>query len=468
MWERTGGQEGYPAEGDLSPPPEARGSGSANTLRWMFRPIPLMERYRERYGPIFTMQLGPAKVVMVADPTLAKEVLAGDPEVFRAGDTNGLFRPVVGSHSILLLDGGEHMHHRRILLPAMGGGHGQQFADQVREIAAGQISSWRSGQRVRLQEEMEAISFASIMRIAFGDEAGPGQDQLRELIPEMMDRCDSAFTMIPWFRRRVAGTTPYARLMSVLDDVDAVLFEAIHDRRADPLTQMRDDALSLLVRATHEDGSPLGDREIRDEMLTLIMAGYETTTNGLAWAFERLLRAPDQLERLRAELETGEEAYLDAVVKETLRCRPVVPVVARRLRESAYVGGREIPEGTILMVSIYLVHHDPASYPEPHSFKPERFLGGVPDGAAWIPFGGGVRRCLGAVFAQLEMKVVLREVLSSVRLEATDSKPEETARKRFTFAPARGAEAVVAELIPQGEGLGRRRFQQPLPTAAPQ
>jgi cytochrome P450 len=231
---------------------------------------------------------------------------------------------------------------------------------------------------------------------------------------------------------------------------------------------MRDDALSLLVRAEHEDGSPLGDREIRDEMLTLIMAGYETTTNGLAWAFERLLRAPDQLDRLRAELETGEEAYLDAVVKETLRCRPVVPVVARRLRESAYVGGREIPEGTILMVSIYLVHHDPATYPKPQSFQPERFLGGIPDGAAWIPFGGGVRRCLGAVFAQLEMKVVLREVLSTVRLQATDDKPEEVARKRFTFAPARGADAVVAELIPQGEGLGRRRFQQPLPTGAPQ
>jgi cytochrome P450 len=434
----------------------------------MFRPIPLMERYRERYGPIFTMQLGPAEVVMVADPTLAKEVLAGDPEVFRAGDTNGLFRPVVGSHSILLLDGEEHMHHRRILLPAMGGGHGQQFADQVREIAAGRISSWRPGQRVRLQGEMETISFHSIMRIAFGDVAGPGQDRLRELIPEMMDRCDSAFTMIPWFRRRVGGTTPYARLMSVVDDVDAVLFEAIHDRRADPLTQMRDDALSLLVRAEHEDGTPLGDREIRDEMLTLIMAGYETTTNGLAWAFERLLRAPDQLDRLRAELETGEEAYLDAVVKETLRCRPVVPVVARRLREPAYVGGREIPAGTILMVSIYLVHHDPETYPDPQSFRPERFLGGTPDGAAWIPFGGGVRRCLGAAFAQLEMKVVLREVLSSVRLEATNAKPEETARKRFTFAPARGADAVVAELIPQDEGLGSRRFQQPLPTGAPQ
>jgi cytochrome P450 family 135 len=466
MWERSGSQEGDRAEGNLSPLPAARGSGSANTLRWMFRPIPLMERYRERYGPIFRMRLGPAEVVMVADPTLAKEVLTGDPEAFRAGDTNGLFRPVVGSQSILVLDGEEHMRHRRTLLPALSGGHGRQFADQVREIAARQISAWQPGQKLRLQDEMEAISFESIMRIAFGEDTGPAQDSLRELIPEMMDRCDSAFTMIPWFRRRLAGTTPYARLMSVLDDVDEILFETIEDRRADPLTQMRDDVLSLLVRSEHEDGSALGEREIRDEILTLIMAGYETTTNGLAWAFERLLRAPDKLTRLIAELESGEDAYLDAVVKETLRCRPVVPVVARRLREPAYVGDREISAGTVLMVSIYLVHHDKATYPDPESFQPERFLGGTPDAAAWIPFGGGVRRCLGAVFAQLEMKVVLREVLSSVRLEATEAKPEETARKRFTFAPARGATAVVADLVPQVDGLGRRRFTQPLPAGA--
>jgi cytochrome P450 len=197
------------------------------------------------------------------------------------------------------------------------------------------------------------------------------------------------------------------------------------------------------------------------------MAGYETTTNGLAWAFERLLRSPEVLEPLLSDLRQGEDGYLDAIVKETLRSRPVVPVVARRLRAPAMIADYPVPAGTILMVSIYLAHHDPATYPEPDEFRPDRFIGGVPDGAAWIPFGGGVRRCLGANFAQLEMKMVLREVFASARLQAVGSRPEGTKRKRFTFAPAKGAEAVVEGLIPATRPLGeRRRFPAEAPSGA--
>ncbi len=429
----------------------------------MFRPIPLMERCRSRYGPIFSMEMGPATIVMIADPALAKEVMAGDPDVYRAGETNGLFRPVVGSHSILLLDGDEHMRHRRIMLPNFGGGHGQRFADQVREITEQRVSGWEPGRRLKLRDEMEAISFESIMRVVFNDDSESRHGRLRELIPEMMDRCDSAFTLLPWFRKSAAGLSPYARLMKVVREVNDALYEAIDERRADPLVQLRDDALSLLLRAGHEDGSPLGDQEIRDELLTLIMAGYETTTSGLAWSFERLLRSPDQMGRLLKELEGGQERYLDAVIKETLRCRPVVPVVARRLREARSVGGYTLPAGTTLMVSIYLVHHDPETYPEPDRFRPERFLDGIPDAAAWIPFGGGVRRCLGASFAQLEMKVVLREVLTRVRLRATSKSAEPVERKRFTFAPGGAAAAEVEELVPSSTPLGRRRFRVPAP-----
>ncbi len=433
------------------------------TLRWMFRPIPLMNRCRRRYGPLFSMRMGPAAVVMIADPRLAKEVMAGDPGVFRAGDTNGLFRPVVGSHSILLLDGEEHMRHRRIMLPGFGRGHGQRFADQVREIAEARVSTWEPGQRLRLRDEMEAISFDSIMRVVFNDESADRHERLRELIPEMMDRCDSPFTLIPWFRKSLAGLSPYARLMKVVHQVDEALYDAIEERRADPLVQLRDDVLSLLLRAGHEDGTALQDREIRDELLTLIMAGYETTTSGLAWSFERLLRSPDAMARLLKDLEAGDERYLNAVVQETLRARPVVPVVARRLRASRELAGYMLPAGTILMVSIYLVHNDPDTYPEPDEFRPERFLGGTPDDAAWIPFGGGVRRCLGASFAQLEMKVVLREVLTRVRLRPTSPKPEPEARKRFTFAPGGASAAQVEELIPSTTPLGRRRFRAPVP-----
>jgi cytochrome P450 family 135 len=439
-------------------PPGPSMPGAVQTLEWMYRPIPFMERCREKYGPIFSMRLGPgAPVVMVGEPSLAKQVIAGDPSLFRAGDTNGVFRPVVGSNSILLLDGEKHMRDRRIMLPAFGASHGRQFAEQVREIADRRVSAWRPGQKLRIQDEMEAISFESIMRVVFGETSGPRQETLRELIPEMMDRCDSALTLIPWFRRKVGGLTPYARLMRVVEKVDEALYEAIAERRADPLTQVRDDALALLVRAGHEDGSELTDAEVRDELLTLIMAGYETTTSGLAWAFERLLRSAAALNQLTSELARGEDGYLDAVVKEILRSRPVVPVVARRLRDPAPLARFMLPAGTILMVSIYLAHHDPITYPEPDAFRPERFAHGVPDDAAWIPFGGGVRRCLGASFAQLEMKIVLKEVLSRVRLHAVGEAPEQTKRKRFTFAPAEGATAIVDDSTPAARELDERR-----------
>jgi cytochrome P450 len=454
--------------GERGLPPGPGGSGHAQTLRWMFRPIRLMERARERYGNIFSMRLGPADVVMIADPEAAKEVITGDPRVFRAGDPNGLFRPVVGSNSILLLDGDEHMRHRRILLPAFGAGHAREFATRVQEIAERRVSAWEPGQELRLQDEMEAISFQSILTVVFGrDAAGGPLERLRDLIPEMMDRCDSAFTLIPWFRRDLAGLSPYARLMEVVGRVDDVLYEAIAARREDPMTSLREDVLSLLLKATHEDGSELEPEEIRDEALTMIMAGYETTTSGLAWALERLLRSPHAMQRLRAELEEGGDAYLEAVIKETLRCRSVVPVVARRLSEPAEIAGHLMPAGTTLMVSIYLLHTDPEAYPEPEQFRPERFLDGVPPGAAWIPFGGGVRRCLGASFAQLEMKIVLREVLTAANLRVVSEAAEEPVRKRFTLAPAAGALAVVEDKPVGTVRVPRRRFAPAERPAAP-
>ena len=441
------------------------------TSQWMFKPIELMERCRRRYGPIFSMRLGPAHdVTVVAEPRLAKQVLAGDPNVLRAGDSNGIFRPVVGSNSILLLDGDAHMRQRRILLPGFGASHAAEFVDHVREIAEKRLANWRPGQKLKLHDEMEAISFASIMRVVFGEHSDDSHAELRRLIPEMMDRCDSPFTLLPWFRREMAGGSPYARLMRVIDKIDAVLFETIAERRMDPMTQFRDDSLSLLLRAEHEDGTPLGDREVRDEVLTMIMAGYETTTSGCAWALERLLRSPEQLDRLVAEIEDGkDDAYLDAVVKETLRARPVVPVVARHVSEAIELDGYLIPAGSTLMVSIYLVHNDPETYPEPERFRPERFLDGTPDGAAWIPFGGGIRRCLGARFAELEMKVVLTQVLASARLRPVGRSNEGVTRKRFTFAPESGAAVVVEDLVPPQSALGTRRFRRRAPhVMAPQ
>jgi cytochrome P450 family 135 len=455
-----------PVHGGLPPGPSA--PGSVQTLQWMFRPIEFMERCRERYGRIFRLHLGPApNVFVISDPHAAKQVLTADPEYFRAGDTNGIFRDVVGNHSILVMDGPEHLHHRRILLP-VGGRHAHRYRELIAEVARARIATWKPDTEVRLLAEMEAISFEVMMRIAMGtDGTSEREGQLRKLIPQMMDRCESPFTLIPWFRHRLGGITPYASLMRFIDGIDEILYEAIRERRADPLVGMREDALSLLLRATYEDGSPLEDRVVRDELLTMLMAGYETTTAGLTWAFERLLRAPDKLDRLVEELKAGDETYLLAVVKETLRRRPVIPIAARKAMAPIDLLGYSLPAGSVLMVAIYLIHGDPELYPEPKEFKPERFLDATlkgSEGGAWIPFGGGIRRCLGASLAQYEMAVVIRTVLEEAELSLTDESDEPVARRRFTFSPGRQGKVRVESVSPGvSSPAGSRRFKAPKP-----
>ena len=423
-------------------PPGPRAPGVAQNLAWFYRPIQFIEHCRKRYGRTFTIRLGPERnVVVIAEPELARAVIAGSPDVYRAGDANGILRPVVGPGSLLVLDGDKHMRHRRILLPAFGAAHATGFAQQVEAIAMERLRGWKPGENLALQAEMEAISFEAIMRIALASEPPERLDRFRGLVPDMMRRCASPFTILPYFRRELGGITPYARLRRVLDQLDELFFAAIRERRAG--AEDGRDALSLLAAATDENGEPLPESEIRDELLTLIMAGYETTTSALAWSFERLLRSPAVLEHLLEQLERGDETYLEAVVMEALRLRPVVPVVARKVSREVSLGQHTVPAGTVLMVSIYLLHRDPLLFEDPEEFRPERFLEFEHEGGAWVPFGGGVRRCLGASFAQLEMRVVLRTVLSNARLRAPDRVAEPVARRRFTFAPGRQARAVV-------------------------
>jgi cytochrome P450 family 135 len=417
-------------------PPGPHHPGAVQTLQWMYRPIEFMERCRRKYGPIFSMRLGAAhNIVVVGDPAFAMDVLSGDPEIYESGQANLLFRPVLGRNSLLVLDGGQHMEHRRILLPNFKAGHVQTYSDAIERAVRRRMADWPMDEAFRLAPEMQAITYEAISRVVFGDTVDERGERLAMLAGDMMDRCASVFTMLPPLQVELGGLSPYARLMRVVDEIDRLLFAIIKERREDPLSSLRDDVLSVLLRAELEDGSPLQDRAIRDEILTMIMAGFETTTAGLSWAFERILRTPRVLERLRDELESGESAYLDAVIKEVLRSRPAVPIVARKVREPVELGGYEMPAGTVLMASVYLVHTDPEIYPDPDEFRPERFLDGRPDPRAWIPFGGGVRRCLGASLAQLEMKIVLRTVLSEFEMKAADASPEAAVRRRFTFAP---------------------------------
>ena len=421
------------------------------TVEWMLRPTRFLDRCQERYGGVFSVRLGPARnVVVIGDPYAAKAVISAGPDQCRAGETNGPFRRVVGSNSILLLDGDRHLEQRRLMLPSFRAGHVRSFADSIEQITRRRIATWPIGDPFPLQPETEAISFEAIMRITFGDSLDERHERLRALVTEMMQRCASPLLMLPWFRQDLWGFSPAARTKQVLAQIDAVLFELIAERRADSTAHVRDDVVSMLASASHADGSPMGDQELRDEVLTLLMAGYDTTTSALAWSFERLLRTPRVLASLIEDIERGSDVYLDATVKEILRIRPVVPVVARRLQVPFELNGYTFPAGWVLMASIYLAHRDPVVYPDPEEFRPERFMPDNPDPAVWIPFGGGVRRCLGASLAQLELKIVLKTVLGSVDLEAY-GESEEAIRRRFTLAPKREAMVVATDIAPEPE-----------------
>jgi cytochrome P450 len=266
----------------------------------------------------------------------------------------------------------------------------------------------------------------------------------------VLPRLSSPSPFLLLAQRDLGPRSPWGRFLRLRDHVDSLLYEEIAQRREDPGRDERTDILTLLLSARDEEGEPLTDRELRDELITILLAGHETTATSIGWAFERLLRTPAALARLTAEVERGESSeYLDAVVKETLRVRPVVPEVFRATTERTELGDYVFPPGTQLAVSILLVQCDPERYPpDPHAFRPERFLDGAPEPYAWIPFGGGVRRCLGAAFAQLEMKVVIATILSRARLRAPRARGEKARFRGVTLLPSRGGEAVVETVTP--------------------
>jgi cytochrome P450 len=426
-------------------PPGPRSHHLRQSLAWFNRPVRFMERGRERYGPIFAARFGPEqRAVFVSDPDAIREIVRGDPAVLRMGDANGLFRPVVGSSSILVLDGDEHRRHRRLMMPAFRRNHVAEFERVIAGAVERRAAEWPLAGRFPVQPEMEGIAFETIAEMALGSSQGPRVERLRRLFGRMMDLCESPFTLLPYFRRELGGLSPYGRLKRALAELDELVFAEIDERRRRGDSEERDDLLSLLVRAHGADGTPMTDREIRDELVTMLMAGQETTTSALSWSFERLARHPDVADRLVAEIERGDDTYLDAVVKEVLRQRPPIPVMVRKLRAPVEVGGYDCPAGWVLMPSIYLVHREPSVYPDPERFHPERFLTDPPPAHAWIPFGGGDRRCLGANLAEFEMRVVLRTVLPMLKLATSEAADEPIRRQRFAFSPRHGASVAFA------------------------
>jgi len=429
-------------------------------MRWLRRPVDLMEDARERYGETFTARLARVgELVFVSDPQSLKRLFSADRENTLPAGRTFLLEPLVGRRSLLLLEGEDHLRSRKLMLPPFHGERMRAYEDLMERIADAELDTWPIGERFPLHPRMQAITLEVILRAVFGVEDDSRRERLRGLLVRMLELTESPTTQaVGLLSRPLRRFGPYGRLMRLRDQVDAELFAQIAERRADPDAGERDDILSLLVAARFEDGEPMSDPEVRDQLMTLLLAGHETTATALAWAFDQLFRAPEAFERLQAELADGHDSYLDAVATETLRIRPVVPTVGRLIHSPTELGGYELPAETAVMASIYLAHMREESYPDPYEFRPERFLDGGPETYSWVPFGGGTRRCLGAAFASFEMKVVLRTILRRAELRPGSEGPEAWGRRNVTLSPRDGTPAI----------LERRRSSQGAAARAPE
>jgi cytochrome P450 family 135 len=426
-------------------PPGPSATVLRQSLAWGFRPRPYLDAAQREYGDMFTVrlaQVGP--VVMLAHPDMVKDVFTGDPAVFHAGEANVVLRPALGRNSILLLDDAQHMRQRKVLLPPFHGERMQRYGDLMREIAEQDIATWPRGVAFRLHRHTQDVTLRIIVRAVFGVTDEARSQRLHDTLKRFMEWGTNPVQAMYLGFMGVDRVERNRLFMGARAKVDKVVYDEIRQARGRTDLEEREDILSLLLQARHEDGSPMSDEELRDELMTLLVAGHETTATSLAWAIERLVRHPQAMERLTAEAADGGTEYAEAVTKETLRMRPVIPIVARLLKADAEIGGRLLPEGAIVAPNIYLVQHREDVYPEPRRFRPERFLEGQGGTYSWFPFGGGVRRCIGASFAMYEMRIVLQAIVRSVALRAAQEASEPVGRRSITLTPRYGAEVVAA------------------------
>lgn len=421
-------------------------------LGFWTRPLAFLERCRERYGGRFTIRLPfTPPFVMITDPDEVKQVFTAPPDVLHPGQGARVLEPIVGRNSVILLDEGPHMEQRKLMLPAFHGERMESLTGLVEEVAAEEVAALPQDVPVALHPHMQDLTLRVILRAVFGLDPGARFDALRTRLQEMLTFGERPISLMPpkpgsLFERAAERVGPFARFARMQAEVDEILFALIRERREESAD--RDDVLAMLIEARHEDGSPMSEQEIRDELLTLLVAGHETTASSLAWAFSRLVHEPAVLERLVEEVDSGEEAYVTATIQETLRSRPVLPNAAPRfVVKPVEVGDLTYEAGSCCLVAHgYLIHHDPEIYPDPYSFRPERFLDEAPGTYSWIPFGGGRRRCLGASFAMLEMNVVLSALLGAYDVAAAgDDHIERAQRRNITLRPIRGARVTLTE-----------------------
>jgi cytochrome P450 len=436
-------------------PPGPRLPALLQTLGMWSRPTAFLERSRARYGKRFTIRMvGQVPLVIISDPDEIKQIYLAPPDVLHPGEGAKILEPIVGANSVILLDEGSHLEQRKLLLPAFHGESMQRLAGLMRELAESEVESWPREEPMAVHPRLQRLTLEIILRAVFGLERGARLDSLRDLLTKILSFGDSPLSLLPPPPRFLTPVTPMARLERLSARVDELIFALIEERRSEANTQEQahsPDVLALLLAARHEDGSEMSAQELRDELMTALVAGHETTASQLAWALERLTREPAVSSRLYEELDTGSgEDYMTATINEILRHRPVLPNTGPRLvKQAVEIGGVRYQPGVALSASAYLVHHDPQIYPDPYAFRPERFIeerGGHATGTyTWIPFGGGRRRCLGASFALLEMKIVLRAVLERYELTPAGALAERARRRSITISPARGGQLVLHE-----------------------
>ncbi|MEO7328821.1 MAG: cytochrome P450, partial [Minicystis sp.] len=386
-----------------------------------------------------------------------KQILTGDPMIFNAAEGNSVLGAVLGQSSLMLLDGPPHARQRKLMMPAFHGDRLQRYAAGIRASTATAISAWKKADRLTLQEAMQALTLDVILRVVLGLDDETEKAPVREAILRVLHRVQSptgAIWMLPAFQKDLGPFTPWAAIKRTITEMDQAIFAHIARRRAS--AGERDDVLSMLLAAVDEEGIAMSDVEIRDELVTLLLAGHETSALAIAWSFEELLRAPDEQARLHAEVtQLGEGSAhlaervprLDAVIKEALRLHPITGGVARRLKQPVTIEGWDLPAGVVLVPCFHLLHRRPDLYPDPDRFLPERFIGKKIDPYEWIPFGGGAHRCIGMAFAMLEMRVVMAEILSRVELRLEAKGPAETTLRSLLNAPKGGTKVIVERVL---------------------
>lgn len=431
-------------------PPGPKMPTTWQTIASWTRPTVGLLRARERYGKRFTIRfLGQPPFVILSDPEDIKEVFQAPPDVLHPGEGARILEPIVGPNSVILLDEAPHLEQRKLMLPAFHGETMQSLAELMTELTERELASWPREQPIELHPRLQRLTLEIVLRAVFGLEQGAQLDRLRELLTQVLEFAENPISLLPFAQRMLAGRGPMGRLERLGEEADKLIFELIDERRREG--EGGPDVLALLLGAQHEDGSPMSPAELRDELVTALVAGHETTASQLAWGFELLAREPRVMEGLTDEFSSGEDdAYLTATIHEIMRRRPVlINAEPRLVKQPVRIGGVDYPPGTVLIVSAFLVHHDPDIYSDPYAFRPERFLesaGGRPTGTyTWLPFGGGRRRCLGASFAMLEMKIVLRAVIERNMLVPVGERPDKARRRSITISPSRGCEVILRE-----------------------